>query len=57
LLWVEMPSWTRRLSMTTPVTIDANVIVALVDARDKWHHDASVCFRKWWGSAAVTREG
>jgi len=43
--------------MTTPVTIDANVIVALVDARDKWHHDASVCFRKWWGSAAVTREG
>jgi len=28
--------------MTTPVTIDANVIVALVDARDKWHHDAVV---------------
>lgn len=28
--------------MTAPVTIDANVIVALVDAHDKWHHSAIV---------------
>ena len=28
--------------MTTPVTIDTSVIVALVDARDKWHHNAIV---------------
>jgi len=26
--------------MTVPVAIDTNVIVALVDAHDKWHHSA-----------------
>lgn len=25
---------------TIPVVVDANVVVALVDARDKWHHQA-----------------